>query len=145
MGFGQKGQTGHALGFEAMGDQVEQGGASTSGCGGDGVSEESFVVESGAVAVVELENAVLPHRIGGVGGGAGRGLAPSRVGMETGETLVHQVFTNLHTLRAESDSHPAAAPVTHLDQASPCRISTTWELSCQPPPKASRWVALTRH
>ena len=99
VGFGQQGQTGHALGFEMMGDQMEQGGASTFCSAGDGVPEKGFVVEPLVVAVVELEDAVLAHgvRHGGLGGfQGGREVVgevagrPSGVGMKAGEGLGHQ-------------------------------------------------------
>ncbi len=52
------------LGFEAVGDQVEQGCTSTLGCCRDGVSQKSFVVEFRRIAVIELENAVFANHVG---------------------------------------------------------------------------------
>ena len=48
-----------------MGDQIQESGASTLRSGGDGVPEESLVVELGGIAVVQLENAVFAHHVGG--------------------------------------------------------------------------------
>ena len=63
MGLGQQGQARDSLGFELVGDQVEQGGASPFSCFGNGGPEKVFVVELAGVAVVELENAVLTHHV----------------------------------------------------------------------------------
>ena len=103
-----------------MGDQVEQGGTSTSGCSGDGVPEKSFVVEPRSIAVVQLEDAMFTHRIGdggrfwlglfaGVAVELAVGSGPSWVGMEAGQALVHQGFRQgLFTLPAAGPGRVAA-------------------------------------
>lgn len=70
--FGQQGQPRDALGFETVGDQVEQGCTGTLCCCGDGGPEEKFVVELGAVATVELENAMFPNGVGNLVGEGGQ-------------------------------------------------------------------------
>jgi hypothetical protein len=80
-----------------MGDEVEEGGTGTFGCSGDGVPEESFVIQSAALTVVQLEDAVFPNRVrdGGRGGELrGGGSTPSRVGVEAGQALVHRIQAN---------------------------------------------------
>ena len=94
----KQGQACNPMGLEVMGDQLKQRRTSTH-CGvGDSRSEKSFIVEPGAVAVVELENAMLADRIGdgnveivarrNAGAGGFRS-APSGVGMEVGEGVAH--------------------------------------------------------
>jgi hypothetical protein len=94
MRFGEEGQSCHPLWIEAVGDQMQECGTSTFGCACDGVPQESFVIELGAVAFVKLENAMFAHRFGGCRGGGGgggrRGHAPSRVGMQARQALIHQ-------------------------------------------------------
>ena len=95
---GKQGEACHPMGLEVMGDQLQQSCTSTH-CGvGDGRSEKSFIIEPGAVAVVELENAMFADRIGhrnveiGARRNAGAGgfrSAPSGVGMEVGEGVAH--------------------------------------------------------
>jgi len=61
---GKQGKACHPMGLEVMGDQLQQRRTSTQ-CGvGDGRSEKRFIVEPGAVAVVELEDAMFTDRIG---------------------------------------------------------------------------------
>jgi hypothetical protein len=98
MGFGQQGKTSHPLWIESVGDQLQQGGTSTMRRACDGGPEERLVVELGTVTVVKLENAMFANRFatgwsGGRGGGErGGGLAPSRVGMQAGQALIHQAL-----------------------------------------------------
>ena len=115
MGFGQKGQPRHTLGLEVVGDQIEQGRASTLRSGGEGVPDESFVVELVSVAVVQLENAVFTHHVGGTGclGASGEGLSssPSRVGVETG-CLAHQREAKSLRLYWPESTAPASTVIT---------------------------------
>ena len=61
---GKQGEACHPMGLEVMGNQMEQSCSSTH-CGvGDSKSEKRFIVEPGAVAVVELEDAMFADRIG---------------------------------------------------------------------------------
>ena len=105
VGFGQECEPCDALWIETMGDEVEESGTSTLGCRGDGVSQKSFVIELGLIAVVELEDAVFPNRFGdlvgevglrslkrsGLGGSFGGEISgPSRVRVERGKGLGHQ-------------------------------------------------------
>ena len=95
---GKQGKACHPMGLEVMGDQLQQRRTSTQ-CGvGDGRSEKRFIVEPGAVAVVELEDAMFTDRIGdrnivnvsrfnAVSGGFIS--APSGVGVEVGEGVAH--------------------------------------------------------
>ncbi len=108
MGFGQQGQSRNPLGFESVGDQVEEGGTCTLRCCSDGVPQEDFVVELGAVAAIKLKDAVFPDRFGnlvrqGRGcGGSSRGLGPSRVRVEAGQGLGHRIRPNkLPTIRCQ--------------------------------------------
>lgn len=85
--FRQKSQSCDALWFESMGDEVEKSGTSTFRSGRDGGSQKSFVIELCLVAIVELEDAVLAHHVGGtgnlgIGGCRGLNVVPSRVGMQ---------------------------------------------------------------
>ena len=85
--FSQKSQSCDALWFESMGDEVEKSGTSTLRSGRDGGSQKSFVIELCLVAIVELEDAVLAHHVGGtgnlgIGGCMGLNVVPSRVGMQ---------------------------------------------------------------
>ena len=68
VGFREECKTGDALGFEPMGDQVQKGCTSTFCSVCDGGPEKSFVVQLVWIAVVELEDAVLSHHVGGRGG-----------------------------------------------------------------------------
>ena len=97
VGLGEEGKTGHALGLKPMRDEVQESRTSTFRSVRDGGPEKGFVVELDRIAVVELENAVLPHHIGGCCGqswawmaGFGFSAPPSRVGMQVREALLHQ-------------------------------------------------------
>ena len=85
------------MGLKTVGDEVEKRCTSTFRCCCDGGSQKSFVVELAVIALVKLEDAVLAHHVGGTGvgrAGTGNGIdlgvAPSWVGMQARQGLLHQ-------------------------------------------------------
>ena len=99
MRFRQQGQTSYSLGLEPVGNQIEQRCTSLFGSGCEGGSQKSFVVEPDGFAVIELEDAVFPHHVGGLN----LGVPPSRVRMQVRQALLHQA-------KKKTARHPIGSP-----------------------------------
>ena len=63
MGLCKQRESGHALRFETMSDEVEKGGTSTFRCHRDSGSQEGFIVELALIAAIELKDAVFPDHV----------------------------------------------------------------------------------